>query len=195
LDVRDAPYFEAGHLTDSLNIGLGGQYATWAGALLDRERPIVVIAEPGREYEAQLRLGRIGFDRVAGYLEGGMQALASRPDLVARTERISPEELAQELETQSPASGRLLILDVRTPHEWNQARIERSVNIPLNSLRARIGEIPRGQRVIVHCASGYRSAIAASLLAQHGFADLGDLAGGLNAWLAAAAPIVMTTAG
>ena len=185
LDVRDAPYFEAGHLKDSLNIGLGGQYATWAGTLLDRERSIVVIAEPGREYEAQLRLGRIGFDRVAGYLEGGMQSLASRPDLVTRTERISPEELAEELAGQSPTAGPLFILDVRTPREWNQTRIEGSVNIPLNLLRARIAEVPRGRRVIVHCASGYRSAIAASILAQHRFEDLGDLAGGINAWLAA----------
>jgi len=186
LDVRDAPYFEAGHLKDSLNIGLGGQYATWAGTLLDRERPIVVIAEPGREYEAQVRLGRIGFDRVAGYLEGGMQALASRPDLVARTERVSPEELAEELDDPSSASAPLFIIDVRTPREWNQSRIEGSVNIPLNHLRARMAEVPRGRRVIVHCASGYRSATAASLLGQHGFEDLGDLAGGINAWLAVA---------
>ncbi len=186
LDVREAPYFEAGHLTDSLNIGLGGQYATWAGTLLDRERPIVVIAEPGREYEAQLRLGRIGFDRVAGYLDGGMQTLASRPDLVARTERIGPDELAEELDDQSPASRPLFILDVRTPREYDRTRIEGSVNIPLSRLRSRIAEVPRGRRVIVHCASGYRSAIAASILGQHGFEDLGDLAGGINAWLAAA---------
>jgi len=186
LDVRDGPYFEAGHLAGSLNIGLGGQYATWAGTLLDRERPIVVIAEPGREYEAQLRLGRIGFDRVAGYLEGGMQALASRPDLVARTERVSPEELAEEL-ADSAISDRLFILDVRTPREWSQTKIEGSVNIPLNQLRARIAEVPRGRRVIVQCASGYRSAIAASLMRQHGeFADLADLAGGINAWSASA---------
>ena len=160
LDVREGPYFEAGHLANSLNIGLGGQYATWAGTLLDRERPIVIIAEPGREYEAQLRLGRIGFDRVAGYLEGGMQALASRSDLVARTERISPEELAEELAEPARASGLVFILDVRTPREWGQTKIEGSVNIPLNHLRARIGEVLLGRRVVVHCASGYRSAIA-----------------------------------
>jgi hydroxyacylglutathione hydrolase len=186
LDVREGPYFEAGHLANSLNIGLGGQYATWAGTLLDRERPIVIIAEPGREYEAQLRLGRIGFDRVAGYLEGGMQALALRPDLVARTERISPEELAEELAEPARASGLVFIVDVRTPREWGQTKIEGSFNIPLNHLRARIGEVPLGRRVVVHCASGYRSAIAASLLRQHGFGDVGDLAGGINAWLAVA---------
>ena len=185
LDVRDAAYFEAGHLAGSLNIGLGGQYATWSGTVLDRERPIVVIAEPGREYEAEMRLGRIGFDRVAGYLEGGMQALASRPELVARTERVSPEELAEELAQASPPSGSPFLLDVRSPREWSQTRIEGSVNIPLNHLQERISEVPRGRRIVVHCASGYRSSIAASLLKRHGFHDLADLSGGINAWLAA----------
>ena len=184
LDVRDAPYFEAGHLVGSLNIGLGGQYATWAGTLLDRERPIVVIAEPGREYEAQMRLGRIGFDRVAGYLESGMQALASRPELVARTERISPEELAEELAEPSPTSGPVFILDVRSARECEQTRIEGSVNVPLNRLRERVADVPRGPRIVVHCASGYRSAIATSLLKQCGYENVADLAGGLKAWMA-----------
>ena len=78
LDVRDAAEFAKGHLAGSINIGLGGQYATWAGTLLDRAKPIVIIAEPGREQEAALRLGRIGFDQVSGYLEGGMVALAAK---------------------------------------------------------------------------------------------------------------------
>jgi rhodanese-related sulfurtransferase/glyoxylase-like metal-dependent hydrolase (beta-lactamase superfamily II) len=180
LDVRDSAYFEAGHLKGSLNIGLGGQYATWAGTVLDRERPIVVIAEPGREYEAQVRLGRIGFDCVAGYLDGGMQALAARPELVARTERIGPEALAEELGT----SRDPFVLDVRSPREHAQARLEGSVSIPLNHLRERIAEIPKDRRIVVHCASGYRSSIAASLLKQAGLDQVADMAGGMNAWLA-----------
>ncbi|MDR3754676.1 MAG: MBL fold metallo-hydrolase, partial [Terracidiphilus sp.] len=82
LDVRDPEQYAKGHLAGSINIGLGGQYATWAGTVLDRAKPIVIIAEPGREQEAALRLGRIGFDHVRGYLDGGMEALAERPDLV-----------------------------------------------------------------------------------------------------------------
>ena len=89
LDVRDPVEYAKGHLAGSINIGLGGQYATWAGTVLDRAKPIVIIAEPGREQEAALRLGRIGFDHVRGYLRGGMQALAERPDLVWPTERVS----------------------------------------------------------------------------------------------------------
>lgn len=87
LDVRDAAEYALGHLADSINIGLDGQYATWAGTVLDRAKSIVIIAEPGRELEAALRLGRIGFDHVRGYLRGGMQAFAERPDLVCPTER------------------------------------------------------------------------------------------------------------
>src|SRR6185312_10941215 len=81
LDVRDASDYAKGHMVNSINIGLGGQYATWAGTLLDRDKPIVIVAEPGREHEATVRLGRIGFDHVQGYLKRGMEALSSLPDL------------------------------------------------------------------------------------------------------------------
>src|SRR5271170_6341467 len=97
LDVRDAAEYAKGHLAGSLNIGLGGQYATWAGTVLDAARPIVIIADPGREQEAAMRLGRIGFDRVSGYLKDGMGALASRPELVQTTERVSAPMLEEEL--------------------------------------------------------------------------------------------------
>src|SRR5271154_4469750 len=99
LDVRDAAEYAKGHLPGSINIGLGGQYATWAGTILDRTKPIVIVAEPGREQEAALRLGRIGFDHVRGYLSGGMEALANRPDLVWPTERVSAQAAAEELAT------------------------------------------------------------------------------------------------
>src|SRR6266852_9798652 len=89
LDTRDSSEFAAAHLAGSINIGLGGQYATWVGTVLDRKNPIVIIADPGREQEAAIRLGRIGFDHVAGYLQDGMRSLESRPDLTATTERLS----------------------------------------------------------------------------------------------------------
>jgi rhodanese-related sulfurtransferase len=102
LDVRDPADFEGTHLAGSINIGLGGAYASWAGTILERERPIVLIAEPGRETEAAMRLGRIGFDGVVGYLEGGMQALEMRPDLLWRTERITAVTLAEQLAAPQP---------------------------------------------------------------------------------------------
>ena len=185
LDVRDPAEFASAHLAGSLNIGLGGQYATWAGTVLDRDRAIVIVAEPGREEEAATRLGRIGFDAVAGYLEGGMQTLETRPDLVARTERVTAARLAEQLTSPEPP----LVLDVRTPREWNGKHIEGSVNVPLGHLEERLGELSRDRTMAVMCAGGYRSAIAASLLGRHGFAHLIELAGGMAAWEAAHLPV------
>jgi hydroxyacylglutathione hydrolase len=179
--VRDAGEYAKGHLAGSINIGLGGQYATWAGTLLDRAKPIVIIAEPGREHEATVRLGRIGFDHVEGYLQRGMEALSGRPDLLWSTERISAPLLAEELAGADPP----LLLDVRSPREWAARHIDNSVNIPLNHLQERVPEIPRNHRIAVHCAGGYRSSIAASILHQYGITDLVEMAGGLAAWDAA----------
>jgi hydroxyacylglutathione hydrolase len=190
LDVRDPAEYAKGHLAGSINIGLGGQYATWAGTLLDREKPIVIIAEPGREQEAALRLGRIGFDHVKGYLQGGMEALAGRPDLVWPTERVSAPMVAEQLGGAEPP----LLLDVRNPREWEARHIDGSVNIPLNHLQERIGEIPRNRGIAVHCAGGYRSSIAAGILHRYGMTNLIEMAGGLAAWEAAQLPVVSKTA-
>jgi hydroxyacylglutathione hydrolase len=186
LDVRDAAEYAKGHLAGSINIGLGGQYATWAGTVLDRVKPIVIVAEPGREQEAALRLGRIGFDHVKGYLEGGMEALAARPDLVWPTERLSAPMVAEELAGADPP----LVLDIRNPREWEAKHLSGSVNIPLNHLQERIAEVPRDRRIAVHCAGGYRSSIAASILHQHGITHLTEMAGGIAAWEAAKLPMV-----
>ena len=186
LDVRDPAEYAKGHLAGSINIGLGGQYATWAGTVLDRTRPIVIIAEPGREQEAALRLGRIGFDHVKGYLQGGMEALAGRPDLVWPTERVSVLIVAEQLAAADPP----LVLDVRAPREWATRHMEGSVNLPLNHLQERIAEVPRDRRIAVHCAGGYRSSIAASILHQYGITNLIEMAGGLAAWDAAKLPVV-----
>jgi hydroxyacylglutathione hydrolase len=178
LDVRDPADYAKGHLAGSINIGLGGQYATWAGTVLDRAKPILIIAEPGREQEAALRLGRIGFDHLKGYLAGGMEALAHRPDLVWPTERISAPMVAQELAGTDPP----FLLDVRNPREWNTKHIDGSINVPLNHLQERIAEIPRDRPIAVHCAGGYRSSIAVSILHQYGITRLSEMAGGLAAW-------------
>lgn len=185
IDVRDAADYAIGHMEGSINIGLSGQYATWAGTLLDAARPIVIIAEPGREEEAALRLGRIGFDRIEGYLRGGMAALADRPDLVRTTERASVPMLIEELNSANPP----VILDVRSQQEWKEGHIPDSLNIPLSQLKERLGEVPRDRRIAVHCAGGYRSSIAASLLDQNGANNLVELAGGITAWEAANHPV------
>jgi hydroxyacylglutathione hydrolase len=183
VDVREPDEFAAGHLTGSINIGLGGQYATWAGTLLKRERPIVLIANPGREEEAAMRLGRIGFDHVAGFLKGGMKELDGRSELVCGTRRVDAAELAKELRLE--AEERPVLLDVRGAKERQHKRIAGSLNLPLNHLEERIAEVPRGKKIVVHCAGGYRSSIAASLLEKNGIEELRELAGGLAAWEAA----------
>lgn len=186
LDVRDATEYAKSHLAGSINIGLGGQYATWAGTLLSPTQPIVIIAEPGREQEAAIRLGRIGFDDVKGYLKDGMAALAKHPNLVASTERINALMLAEELDSQNPP----LVLDIRTPGEWSEKHLSHSINLPLSRLDERIAELPRDRRIAVHCTGGYRSSIAASLLNRHGITNLIELAGGITAWEAANLPII-----
>lgn len=184
LDVREAVEFEGAHLVGSLNIGLAGKYATWCGTMLDREAPIVVIAEPGGVDEAVMRLGRIGFDNVAGYLAGGMAALENYPELVETTDRVTAQALAR-LRSQADAP---LVLDVRSEKEWAAGHIAGSMNIPLNHLRERIDEVPADRRVAVHCEGGYRSAIAASVLAQEGRKNVLDLVGGYKAWVASQLP-------
>ena len=189
LDVRDGIDFEGGHLKGSLNIALNGKYATWAGSMLSHDRPIVVIAEEGGEEEAVMRLGRIGFDNVAGYLAGGMNALATRDDLVERTERITAPALAEWLAGKRPDAGAApIVVDVRSEAEHAGGHIAGSLNIPLTHLDERIGEIPAGRPVAVHCEGGYRSAIAASLLQKLGRRDVHDMVGGYKAWLAAKLP-------
>lgn len=186
VDVRDGAEFAKRHIEGSINIGLGGQYATWAGTVLDRARPIVIVADPRREQEAAVRLGRIGFDGVKGYLRGGMGALAGRADLLRTTDRMSVLIAAEEVASAAPP----MVLDVRTASEWTAERIAGSVNLPLNHLQERMGEVPRDRRIVVHCAGGYRSSIAASLLHQAGITKVVEIAGGLAAWRAAHLPLV-----
>ena len=185
LDVRDAIDFEGAHLAGSLNVGIQGKYATWCGTVLDSHLPIIVIAEAGHEEEAVMRLGRIGFDNVAGYLRHGMDALRDRPELVRRIDRITAVALAEQL----ASSEQPVVLDVRGEKEWAAGHIAGSVNVPLNHLRERLDELPADRPLVVHCEGGYRSAIAVSLLAQAGRPAILDLVGGFKAWVASKLPV------
>ena len=183
LDTRDPVEFGAAHLAGSISIGLVGQYATWAGTLLDRTAPIVIVADPGRETESALRLGRIGFDHVSGYLRGGLNAAESRPDLIASIERVSPERAAEWLH-----AADVLAIDVRTAAERAQRFVAGSVHVPLNHLVERLPDLPGDRRLLVFCAGGYRSSTAASLLRRDGRSAVAELAGGMTAWATAGLP-------
>lgn len=189
LDVRDGIDFEGGHLVGALNIALSGKYATWAGSMLSTDVPIVVVAEEGAEEEAVMRLGRIGFDNVAGYLAGGMGALAKRDDLVERTERITAAALGEWIRGERADAGAVpVVIDVRSAAEHAAGHLPIGLNIPLTHLAERFEEIPSGRPVVVHCEGGYRSAIAASLLQKRRVGKVHDLVGGYKAWVAAKLP-------
>jgi glyoxylase-like metal-dependent hydrolase (beta-lactamase superfamily II)/rhodanese-related sulfurtransferase len=188
LDTRAPVDFAGAHVRGSVNVGLGGKFATWCGTVLDPERPVVVIADPGGEVEAATRLGRIGFDTVAGYVEGGMQPLDREPQLVERVERVSAGSLAEQLGSSEPP----LVVDVRSEGEWDEGHIEGAVNVPLSQLRERLDDVPADRPLVVHCASDYRSTVAASLLRREGM-EVATLVGGLAAW--ESAQLATSTAG
>ena len=186
LDTRDPIEFAAAHLRGSINIGLIGQYATWAGTVLSRDQPIVIVADPGAEAQSAMRLGRIGFDHVAGYLDGGLRAAERRPDLIISTERLAPELAASRLAAPDPP----VVVDVRNASERARKRVDGSLHIPLGRLSERVGEVPADRAVIVYCAGGYRSSIAASLLQRSGRTHVSEIAGGIGAWEGAGLPVV-----
>jgi hydroxyacylglutathione hydrolase len=185
LDTRDPGEFAAAHLVGSINIGLAGQFATWVGTVLDRKQPIVIIANSGQEKEAAVRLGRIGFDQVTGYLKEGLHSLKSHPELTIDTERLSPPFAAKYLSWDSPP----LLIDIRAPREREQKHIAGSLSIPLNHLTESIDQLPRDRPLLVYCAGGYRSSIAASLFQRHGFPLVSEIAGGIAGWEAAKLPV------
>jgi hydroxyacylglutathione hydrolase len=183
VDVRDAADFEGAYLAGSINIGLKGKYATWCGSILNHDAPIVVIADGESEEEAIMRLGRIGFDNVTGYLRGGMQALELRPDLIRTVPRITAAALADQT-----SMANTFVLDVRSQKEWDIVHLAHSHNLPLTHLREQLDEIPADRPIVVHCEGGYRSAIACSLLTQAGRTNVSDMVGGIKAWIATKLP-------
>ena len=178
LDVRSPKEFGMGHLCGSINIGLSGKFEIWAGILLDRETPILLISELGQEREAMVRLARVGLDQIKGFLNHGIHALASTPELIRHTNRMTVTHLEEHL----MRSDRPHLLDVRSPHEWEMRHIDDSRNIPLQHLSTRLEEIPRDHTIAVYCSSGYRSSIATSILEHHDFENIFDLVGGFDAW-------------
>ncbi|MCA9011276.1 MAG: MBL fold metallo-hydrolase [Planctomycetaceae bacterium] len=186
VDVREAADFEGAYLAGSINIGLKGKYATWAGSILSHDAPIVVIGEGDNEEEAVMRLGRIGFDNAAGYLKDGMEALNNHPELIRRVSRITAAALSEQLASKEKP----FVLDVRSEKEYGIVHLAESCNIPLTHVRERISEVPADRSVVVHCEGGYRSAIACSLLTQAGRTNVSDMVGGIKAWIATKLPTV-----
>jgi hydroxyacylglutathione hydrolase len=178
LDVRDAAAFAAGHLAGSVNVGIDGRFAENAGEVVDPDDEVVLIGDRDAVAEAKVRLGRIGFDRVIGALHDVESTLAARPDAAGRSSRLTANDLAARL-ADTPG---LQVVDVRNPGEAALGAIDGSVNVPLAALRRRVGEIDLDRPIVVHCAGGYRSSVAASWLRSAGARDVSDLLGGYGAW-------------
>ena len=176
VDTREPSAFGAGHIAGSVNVGLDGRFAEYAGDVLSPSDDIVLVCERGHETEARVRLGRIGFDRVVGYLRDEVGSVAD-PGLLVRSSRLSAPALAARL-----GDSELFLLDVRSPGELPEGSIDGARNVPLALLLASLPEIPRDRPIVVYCASGYRSSIAASVLSSAGFGDVSDLLGGFSAW-------------
>ncbi len=176
LDTRNETIFTQGFVPGSVNIGLNGRFAEWAGSLLPYNKPILLVAESGKEQETITRLARVGIDNVAGYLEGGFEAWQYAGEQIDLIIDIEADELAMDL----PHDNMLEIIDVRKPAEFEAAHVKGAVNVPLDTLTdaANIAMIDDNSNLYVHCAGGYRSVIAASLLKREGYHNLRNVLGG-----------------
>jgi hydroxyacylglutathione hydrolase len=177
IDTRDSQFFATGHLRGSVNVGLAGRYAEYAGSVIRPDEDIVLIAEMGFESEATVRLARIGYDRVIGWFP--VEDLVDVPSEVDRASRLTAAEFAQ---VRHNVEG-LQVIDVRGDGEYKINHLDGAQHIPVGQLRKRIGELDASKPTVVYCAGGYRSSIAASVLRAHGFGDVSDVLGGFEAVL------------
>ncbi len=178
LDTRDAGAFAAGGLLGSVNVGLEGRYAQYVGSVVHPDEQIVVLAEPGTEVEAKVRLARIGYDRVVGYLENMYAVFQEHPLLVRAASRLT----VASFDERRHAISRLQVVDVRNTGETEEGSMPGVSNIPLPRLRDEMETLDPTRPTVVFCAGGYRSSIAASLLRRAGFDDVSDILGGYHAW-------------
>jgi glyoxylase-like metal-dependent hydrolase (beta-lactamase superfamily II)/rhodanese-related sulfurtransferase len=187
LDVRSAADFGAGHVPGSVNIGLGGQFAMWAGSLISLNTPIVLVADTSAQIdESVVRLARVGIENVRGYLDRGAKSWRDAGLPVDAIEQISVAELKDRMDQND-----LQIVDVRRPAEYSNGHVPRAMSAPLANLDNSLGPLAleKDKLTAVICAGGYRSSAAASLLQKQGFSNLLNVSGGTGAWIKADYPV------
>ncbi len=176
LDTRTATVFTEGFVPNSISIGLDGRYAEWAGILLPFSQPLILVTEPGQEKESVTRLARVGIDKVQGYLNGGVEAWRNAGEEIDMIIDIDADELAMDI----PHDNKLEVIDVRKPGEFENGHVKGASNVPLDTLTdpLNIALIDSDANLYIHCAGGYRSVIAASLLKRQGYHNLRNVLGG-----------------
>lgn len=175
LDTRSADEFSKGFIPNSINIGIDGNFAMWVGEMIsDIKQEILLITEPGREQESIIRLARVGYDKTIGYLEGGFNAWKTAKKEIDTVTRISAEAFESEY-AKDP-----IIIDVRKQSEFDSEHVANAINIPLNQMNQKFAEFPTEKPFILHCAGGYRSMIAASILKSRGIENFVDVIGGMS---------------
>ncbi|HZI25638.1 MAG TPA: MBL fold metallo-hydrolase [Chryseolinea sp.] len=181
LDTRKADEFEKGFIPGSINIGLNGQFAVWVGTLIDIQKKLVLVTEPGRESETVLRLARVGYEKIAGYLQGGV---SSYDNELEKVRSIPADEIKRMREHGA------VVLDVRKPGEWSVSHIKDAEFLPLANFPENLSGLNKDQKYVVHCGGGYRSMTAISIMKKFGFKDLANIQGGFGAMQKAGLQIV-----
>jgi len=178
LDTRRADVFTHGFIPGSVSIGLEGRFAEWAGSLLSFEEPMIIVTDAGKEKETIVRLARVGFGKVIGYVDGGFDAWKAAGEEIDMIIDVEADELAMDL----PFDENIIVLDVRKPTEFADGHVKDALNIPLNDMidPLNLSEFEDEQNIYVHCQGGYRSVIAASLMKRQGIHNLRNVLGGWN---------------
>lgn len=178
LDTRPSITFTLGFVPGSISIGLDGRFAEWAGSMLPYTQQLVLVTEPGKEQESIIRLARVGIDNVQGYLDGGYEAWQQSGEPIDLIIDIEPDEFAMDF----PHDDLLEVIDVRKPAEFDAAHVKGATNVPLDTLAdpLNIAMIDDTHNLYIHCAGGYRSVIAASLLKRQGYHNLRNVLGGFG---------------
>lgn len=179
LDTRPGTVFMEGFVPGSIFIGLEGRFAEWAGSLLPFHQPLIIVAEAGKEEESVLRLARVGFDQFLGFLKGGFEAWKDAGNTVDMVINIEADEFAMDI----PFDENMVVMDVRKEMEYADGHVKDAVNVPLDTMMdlATLAQVEENDNVYLHCASGYRSVIAASLMKRQGIHNIRNIAGGYKA--------------
>ena len=173
LDTRNADTFEKGFIKGSINIGLGGQYAIWLGTVVDINQALIIVAEEEKENESILRAARVGFENVKGYLKGGINSWTAAGNKGEKIISVTPKEFSDKLK-----SGKQNILDVRKPSEYDSGHVKGATLVELASFPKALANLDKKKTYLVHCAGGYRSMIAASMMKASGFENVINVYGG-----------------